>query len=133
MSTGVMSEGNDRYACAAVATPSEWRVLMPDLPVACTLDPAALKARKAGLLQRLISRSHSRAQQDKGITFTFTPAPDLLEFIAEAIEAERRCCRFLRFELTVEPDEGPIRLHLSGPAGTREFLQDLLPPENESC
>ncbi len=107
-------------------------VVMPDLPVACTLDPAALKARKAGLLHELIARSTRRDQHEDGVTFSFTPAADLLPLVAKAIDAERRCCRFLRFELTVAPDEGPIRLRLSGPAGTREFLQDLLPPE-PSC
>jgi hypothetical protein len=36
------------------------------------------------------------------------------------------CCRFLRFTLTVEPDRGPIALELTGPRGTREFLESLL-------
>jgi hypothetical protein len=101
----------------------------PDLPIACTLDPAALKARKAGLLQELIARSHSREEQDDGISFTFAAAPDLLPLMAEVIDAERRCCRFLRFELTVQPADGPVQLRLTGPAGTREFLRDLLPEE----
>ena len=105
-------------------------VMMPDLPVACTLDPAALKARKAGLLRDLIARSAGRESTEDGVTVRFMPAPDLLGRIASAIEAERRCCRFLRFELSVDPDEGPIHLRLSGPPGTREFLQDLLAPES---
>ena len=43
-----------------------------------------------------------------------------------AIDAERRCCRFLRFRLTVEPDEGPMVLELTGPEGTRDFLSVLI-------
>jgi hypothetical protein len=101
--------------------------LMSRLPVACTLDPAALRARKAGLLRDLIARSDARDEREDGITFRFTPTAGLLALVAEVIEAERRCCRFLRFELVVDPDEGPVHLRLSGPAGTREFLQDLLP------
>jgi hypothetical protein len=42
--------------------------------------------------------------------------------IADVIEAERLCCRFLQFDLTVSPDAGPIILTISGPAGTAEFL-----------
>lgn len=106
--------------------------LMADLPVACTLDPAALNARRSGLLQHLASRAIARREQDEGVLFTFIPSADLLAFIIQVIEAERRCCRFLRFELTVEPDEGPVRLQLSGPPGTREFLGALLPVE-EPC
>lgn len=41
-------------------------------------------------------------------------------------DAERQCWRFLRFEITTEPDGGPIWLNLSGPDGTREFLSALL-------
>jgi hypothetical protein len=42
------------------------------------------------------------------------------------MEAERHCCRFLRFTLTVEPDEGQFILELTGPQGTREFVAALL-------
>jgi len=46
--------------------------------------------------------------------------------IARAVEAERHCCRFLRFAMTVEPDGGPVRLELTGPAGTRDFVSALI-------
>jgi hypothetical protein len=42
------------------------------------------------------------------------------------IDAERRCCRFLRFVVTVEPGDDSICLEVTGPAGTREFLDGLL-------
>jgi hypothetical protein len=64
--------------------------------------------------------------------FVVEPSPDFLEKAARALailrseEAERRCCRFLRFGITVEPDAGPIILELSGPPGTREFVSALL-------
>ena len=45
------------------------------------------------------------------------------------LDAERQCCRFLRFRLTVEPNLGPIVLELSGPPGTEEFLASLLDPD----
>ena len=51
---------------------------------------------------------------------------DVLTAIAQTIDAERLCCRFLTFAVTVEPDGGPIWLSVSGPPGTREFLDALL-------
>ena len=42
------------------------------------------------------------------------------------MEAERHCCRFLRFIPTVEPDQGQFTLDLTGPRGTREFVAALL-------
>ena len=50
---------------------------------------------------------------------------DTLALIAGVVEAERRCCRFLRFAIQVEPDDGPIYLDLTGPPGTREFLGNM--------
>jgi hypothetical protein len=41
------------------------------------------------------------------------------------IQAERKCCQFLQFHLTVSAAGGPIALELTGPAGTREFLDAM--------
>ena len=99
---------------------------MTVLPVVCTLTPAALKARRAGLLSGLLRRAEAQEEVPDGYRLRFTPTEGLLSHIAEAIDAERQCCRFLRFIVTVEPDEGSVFLELSGPAGTREFLSALL-------
>jgi|SRR5688500_12749755 hypothetical protein len=99
---------------------------MSDLPVACTLGPDALKARREGLLADLVRRAEGRAELPDGHAFRFAASGETLALIARAIEAERRCCRFLRFRVTVEPDEGPILLELTGPDGTRDFLGALL-------
>lgn len=99
---------------------------MTDFPIACTLDPATLKTRREGLLRELVRRAeHSEARSD-GYRLRFVPTEDALTLIARTVNAERRCCRFLRFTLTVEPNEGPVYLDLTGPAGTGEFLAALL-------
>ena len=41
------------------------------------------------------------------------------------IDAERQCCRFLRFALTIEGNPGPISLELTGPDGTQRFFEAL--------
>ncbi len=94
------------------------------LPVVCTLSPETLATRKAGLVSDLARRATSRTETVEGIALQF-PA-DALPAIAAVIDAERKCCRFLRFDVSIEPDEGPVTLTLSGPAGTAEFLAALL-------
>ena len=42
------------------------------------------------------------------------------------VAAERECCPFLWFELSVEPAMGPVTVRMTGPAGTREFLKSIL-------
>lgn len=46
--------------------------------------------------------------------------------VAQMIDAERRCCRFLRFTLATEPDNGSIVLEVTGPPGTIAFLDRLV-------
>jgi hypothetical protein len=103
--------------------------LVSELPIACTLQPAELAARVSELLPGIARLANSRVPIDGGYRFEFTSSTDCLGAIAAMIDAERRCCRFMRFQLTVEPDSGPVWLDVTGPAGTREFLSSLVAPE----
>jgi hypothetical protein len=96
------------------------------MPIVCTLDPAAIRARREGLLVDLISQATEQRDLAEGWRFSFAATDDIVPAIARVIDAERRCCRFLRFQVTVEPDGGPVWLDLTGPAGTRDFLAALL-------
>jgi len=66
------------------------------------------------------------ASSHRTVILRFAPTGEILSTIARVVDAERQCCRFLRFDIAVEPDEGPIFLELSGPPGTPEFVQALL-------
>ena len=96
------------------------------LPVACSLTPEALQARRANLLPGLCRRADQTEPLPNGIRLRFSASTEALEAIAWTLEAERQCCRFLRFDLTIEPDAGAILLTLTGPAGTFEFLDALV-------
>ena len=96
------------------------------LPVACTLTPETIATRKAGLLPGLVLQASKTEPLTDGLRLEF--AADLLPQIAATIDAERRCCRFLRFDLTIEAGGGPVQLTLTGPPGTREFLAALIEP-----
>jgi hypothetical protein len=99
---------------------------MADLPIVCTLTPDALRARREGLLSTLVRQAADREDLPEGLRLRFSSTEDTLSTIARTVEAERRCCRFLRFAISVEPDGGPIILELTGPPGTREFVAALL-------
>lgn len=99
---------------------------MTNLPIACTLGPAALKARREDLLGGLVRRAAERVDLPDGYGVRFEPAEGILSAIAQVVDVERQCCRFLTFELTIEPDNGPIWLEFTGPEGTREFLAGML-------
>ena len=93
------------------------------LPVACTLTPEAIGARKAALLPGLVRRATAREDDGDTVRLQFDAAAS--GDVLAVVDAERRCCHFLPFDVTGEPDGGPIRLTLSGPPGTRELLDAL--------
>jgi hypothetical protein len=83
-------------------------------------------ARGDELLIGLARDATSYEAVDEGYRFVFASDPRVIHRIAETVIAERACCRFLRFVVDFAPGGGPITLTARGPAGTREFLRDLL-------
>ena len=99
---------------------------MADQPIFCRLTPEALDARKRDLLSALVDRSVGRELLTDGVRLRFEASEETLSSIVQAVEAERHCCRFLRFTITVEPNDGAMLLELTGPPGSREFVAALL-------
>ena len=99
---------------------------MSELPVACTLSPGELAARRDALQPGIAKRATSVANIASGLCFTFASESGLLAELAHVIDAERQCCPFLRFELTVESAPGEVSLKVSGPEGTQQMLLELL-------
>ena len=98
---------------------------MTDIPVACALDPVTLEQQKSGLLPGLVRQASVRAPLSEGLRLTFAATSDVLAAITRTVDAERQCCPFLRFQLTVEPAGGPVVLEVTGPPGTRALLDQL--------
>ena len=97
-----------------------------DLPIACTLTSAEMTAMRDGLLPGLLARAGEKEPVPGGFRWRFAGDAGLVKDAAAVIEAEHRCCRFLRFQLVVEPGDGPVWLEVTGPEGTPEFLSGLL-------
>ncbi len=98
---------------------------MPELPIACTLDPADLAGRRDTLLPGVIARAESSELLADGARWRFEPSSQLMFALATMIDAERRCCPFLRFQVVAEAGNGPVWLEVTGPVGTRGLLEAL--------
>jgi hypothetical protein len=96
------------------------------IPVACILTAGELAAKRDGLLPGLLSKAKAQEPIPGGFRWRFDPEAGLLNEAAAVIDAEHRCCRFLRFVLHVEAGEGPVWLEVTGPPGTGDFLTTLL-------
>jgi hypothetical protein len=94
-------------------------------PVMCSLTPAAMPSGRAGLLPGLVEQSITRDALADGYRLTFAASSARILQIARVIDAERQCCRWLRFGLDVPPGGEAVTLTLSGPPGATEFLTAL--------
>jgi hypothetical protein len=99
---------------------------MRDLPIVCTLQPGELNARATDLLPGVVASANARHVIENGFRFEFEPDGEVLTSIIRMIDAERQCCRFLRFQLTVEPAGGPVVLEVTGPPGSQQFLEAMI-------
>lgn len=93
-----------------------------DLPVACTLSAAELRARGEDVVAPLFARAQRMEETPDGYCFAF-PAQaggvrDLLEFIL----SERDCCPFFTFELAFPSPHESVWLTLRGGENVKEFV-----------
>jgi hypothetical protein len=95
------------------------------LPIACNLNDAEFQRRRADLLTTFQGALLETRELDDGYAYRFPSGANWISELAQLIAFERECCPFLRFNLRVEPANGPLWLELTGPAGTKEFLQTL--------
>lgn len=99
---------------------------MEPLPIVCTLSAEALGERKATTIEQLFASVQEVQSLRSGYRFRFDASDQILADILQMITKERKCCRFMDFELTVHAADGPVWLAISGPKGTKDFLESML-------
>jgi len=102
------------------------------LPALACVVGAISPAERAGhfaLLKRLFGEAvlerRNIASPEEGYAFRFDA--DAFSDVSQFIRNERLCCPFLTFVVELSPRGGPLWLSLSGPGGTRAFLDAELP------
>lgn len=99
---------------------------MIDLPVACALSDESLRERRGIVQQQLRQHVREIKTLDDGYAFRFAADDESVEALMQLVQVERKCCRFLHFRLSIEPGGDPIWLELTGPEGTKQFLETEL-------
>lgn len=97
------------------------------VPIACV--PGAIPKEKRpehfALIARLFSEAlRERQEIPQGYAYRFDE--DSFADVASFVENERRCCPFLTFALELTPSDDALWLRLTGPDGTRAFLDGEL-------
>lgn len=96
-----------------------------NLPVSCNLTGPEFQLRRSAVLSNVGDGIREVKELDSGYACCFPTEIKWIAKLAELITSEHTCCPFLRFSLIVEPGDGPILLELTGPEGTKEFLNSL--------
>ncbi len=90
--------------------------------IACKLIGREFTQRKDAITHELFRHTEEITELADGFAFRFPAfnpwAARILAFLAE----ERQCCPFFRFELIVEPDDGPVVLRLRGSEDVQAFV-----------
>jgi len=96
------------------------------LPISCSLDTVAVAKRCEELSKSVLVEAIGVERLGNGLRWRFASTSTLLTRLMQLIDAERQCCRFLCVTLRAEPNLGDVVLDVTGPDGTREFLERWL-------
>jgi DNA-binding transcriptional MerR regulator len=91
-------------------------------PIACTLAPDELGGRLDDW-RTTVARASTAEPVASGVRLRFDRDADIAA-LAALMAAEQDCCRFLRFELTVDADD--VTLEVSGPPDAQPVIDSLL-------
>ena len=92
--------------------------------IACNLDALSPRERerRAALARALVPQAQSVRELADGYALELPATTALAQESLEWLRLERRCCRFFRLELELEPEEGSLWLRLRGGPGVKEFI-----------
>jgi hypothetical protein len=94
-------------------------------PIACTLNDAGLRERRATILNSIRETALSVTPLPRGYAWRFRSSSETLAQLARLIELEERCCRFLSFRLAAGPGERSVCLEITGPPEAGALIADL--------
>lgn len=97
--------------------------------LACNLSEAQKQDRRPRVEALFLQRLEAVHETDAGYAFEFDASSDNLQRVFEFVDAERKCCPFFQFDITIPHDEGPVQLEIGGSDRVKEFVADNMLPE----
>jgi hypothetical protein len=97
-----------------------------EVPLACDLQaiPQQERVEHLALADRLYGRlARERRVEEDGVAFRFDAAD--YDAVTRYVANERLCCSFVRFEIVVAPNHGPIWLRVAGGEEMSALMQEL--------
>lgn len=95
---------------------------MIEITIKYPLTPEAARELREPVLAVVLDSIKSVTESEDGFTLNFGRESSIIKSVSQMIEIERVTNSFLRMALVVESNQGPIKLELHGPTGTKDFL-----------
>lgn len=93
------------------------------LHLSCKLTSPELQERKRTVIVNLKNLVLEKIETENGFRFKFEGSDQVIDQLTTFIKTERLCCDFFKFELSVGEKESFTWLELTGPEGTKEFIE----------
>ncbi len=92
----------------------------------CQLTGPELAKRKAKLQEEVFSQVLKITEAEDGYVFYFADDDDFLLKLMDYMLAEKKCCSFFQFDLSIKAHKGGIAWKISGAAEAKEMLRVLV-------
>lgn len=94
--------------------------------LACRLVGKELAQRKAVVAGELLQHVEAITELPGRYELSFPAGERWAERVLEFVRLERQCCPFVRFEIAIEPNDGPATLRLCGGDDVKQFVRTEL-------
>ncbi len=102
------------------------QIMNTTIGISCKLTAPELQKRKVTVIGNLGRQISGKKELPDGFAFGFPGTDKVLDELLEFIKMERECCSFFSFHLSVSGDIKETWLTLTGPEGTKDFIQNEL-------
>jgi hypothetical protein len=90
--------------------------------ISCKLTSPELQKHKTEVIALLKAEVLQRKELGNGYQYSFKGADKIIDDITGFIKSERACCDFFTFNLLIEDVNRNVLLTITGPEGTKEFI-----------
>ncbi len=95
---------------------------MVEISINYPLTSEVARELREPVLSVVLDSIKSVIETAEGFVLNFGRESKVIKPVSQMVEIERVVNPFLRMALVVESNQGPIKLELSGPSGTKDFL-----------
>jgi len=103
-----------------------------DHALTCKISGDDLEKRKKAFNQ-LLKQCEEVSETEYGYSLRFPGNYEWTTRLVALIKSERVCCNFFKFELTFEPNLGPIRLYVGGSPKIKAFIDTEMNLSQDKC